>query len=122
MRKLVLSLVLVLNSNLLLAIDCRDAVVEAYESIGVSIERDAFSNNSFDDYDLSIDEFNSLDSQEQQEIYVQIRPLENMVQATINAVNAKINRYAGTFYEIYVLDKLVMWRDQVNQLKSCNMN
>lgn len=122
MRKLVLTLVLVTQSTLLLANDCRDAVVEAYQSIGVAVERDSFSNSNFEDFNISIDEFNLLDSEQQQSIYVQIRPLEDMVQATIAAVNSKIARYAGTFYEIYVIDKLELWRGQVDKLKVCTIS
>lgn len=119
MRELVLSLAIVCQSNLLFAIDCRQAVIEAYEAIGKDLDEHRFSRRSFEEFEMSVDEFNLLAPEEQQEIYTQIRPLKSMVLATIHTLSGQINRYANTFYEMYMLDEIQLWRKHVDELRSC---
>jgi len=122
MKKLnVVLAVLFLQVNSGVASECRDAVVEAYTTLGSSIERDSFSSAEFSDLELSVEEFNALDSNAQEEIYIQIRPMRVTVESTIISLNQQINRYAGTFYEMYVLDKLELWREAVDPLRSCEV-
>ena len=60
-----------------------------------------------------------MDSPSQEAIYLKIRPLQTMVDATIFELNKQIDRYAGTFYEMYVLEELEKWRNAVDTLKIC---
>lgn len=99
---------------------CRDAVVGAYESLGASVDPNSFSSAKFEDFNLSVEEFNDLSSDEQEVIYIQVRPMKITVQSTVNLLNSRIARYAGTFYEMYVIDKLERWRKSVDDLKSCD--
>lgn len=119
MRLGLLTVVLLVQSFKSFAVDCRDAVVEAYTSLEVSIERNSFSTKTFAETGLSIEEFNLLSTEEQTEVYTQIMPMQVMVNSTIMLINEQIGRFAGTFYEIYVIDKLQLWREKVDQLRSC---
>ena len=121
MRKLLLPLLLFVQVNSLWAIDCRTAVVQAYDSLDTKIDGDSFSNADFADFNVSVEEFNDLSTQEQEEIYIQVRPLEVMVLTTIHLLDAQISRYAGTFYEIYVIEELKKWRSNVDKLRSCSL-
>lgn len=119
MRKLLVFLILVAQSQIALATSCRDAVVIAYESFGGHLPKDSFSNSEFKDYNLSIEEFNALSSEEQEKIYMQIKPIELMVEETIGIINQRIGSVAGTFYELFMADKLQLWREARESLKSC---
>ena len=123
MKKLILPVLLAFQASFLagkcMASDCREAVVEAYESMESSIDAGSFSNAHFNDFNLTIEEFNELTTTEQEEIYIQVRPMKVMVDVTIIQLNNKISRYAGTFYEVYVLDKLELWRESVDNLRAC---
>ncbi len=101
------------------AIECREAVVQGYESLGLKISAFSFSSAKFEDFNLTVKEFNKLPAQEQERIYTLIRPLEVMVQETINMINGKINRIAGTFYEYMYLDELEEMRKSRDQLRAC---
>ena len=108
-----------LQVNTGMASECRDAIVDAYGTLGSSIERDSFSNARFSDLEVTVQEFNEMDSPSQEAIYLKIRPLQTMVDATIFELNKQIDRYAGTFYEMYVLEELEKWRNAVDTLKIC---
>lgn len=111
--------VLFLQGNFAFATTCRDAVVEGHAALGLNLERDSFSNAKFTDLGVSVDDFNEMDSEAQEEIYTRIKPMKIMVDSTIIGLNGRINRYAGTFYEVYVLDKLERWRNAVQTLETC---
>lgn len=98
---------------------CRNEVVAAYTSLGESINANDFSNRTFTELEISYQEFNLLSSQEQDEIYMQVKPLEVMIEETIGKLNRYINRYAGTFYEMFMLDEIDEWRTHRDALRKC---
>lgn len=119
MRKFLVFLVLISQIQSVFAASCRDAVVDAYASLGKKIEKNSFSNSTFGDFNLSVEEFNALSSEEQEDIYMQIKPIEIMVEQSINDLNQQINRIAGSFYEFFMTDELQTWRASRDQLRSC---
>lgn len=121
MRKVLVFLIIVTQAQAVFAINCRDAIVEGHEALGKKIDRNSFSNSTFSDFNMSVDQFNVLSSEEQEEIYSKIRPIEVMVEQTISDLNRKIDRIAGTFYEIFMGEELELWRDKRDQLRSCSI-
>lgn len=103
------------------AATCRDAVVDAYASIDIQIDRDSFSTANFEDISLGVEDFNQLSPEEQNVIYNQIKPMEVMVESTIFVLNSKLSRYLGTFYEIYMTEKIKLWRKNIAKLRSCEV-
>ena len=101
------------------ALDCRNAVVEAQKTLGNNLAEDSFSNASFEDFNLTVEQFNALSSAKQEKIYIQIKPLETMVKDSIVSLNQKINQIIGTFYELFLAAELQEWREKREQLKSC---
>ena len=101
------------------SISCRSAVVLAYASFGEKISEDDFSSSTFDELNITVEQFNILSSTEQDEIYKKVKPIEVMVQETIDTLNRYVNRYVGTFYEMYMLDELESWRSSRDGLRGC---
>lgn len=99
---------------------CRKLVVAAYKSLGEDISEDSFSSSSFEELNLSAEDFNVLSSEEQSEIYTMIKPMSVMVEETIGKLNGYINRYAGTIYEFYLVDELEAWRTYRDLLRTCS--
>lgn len=103
------------------AADCRDSVVEAYTALDMTIERESFSTGSFDQFELTPEQYNALTPAEQEEIYKMIKPLQVMVQETIDLLNGNIRQVAGTVYEFFLTDELARWREARDGLRQCEM-
>ena len=100
-------------------LDCREVIVDAYSSVGINMAADSFSNAKFGDFNISIEEFNALNSREHEVIYMRIKPMEVVAESAINTINRYINRYVGTFYEVYMADELSTWRLQRDNVRNC---
>lgn len=100
-------------------IECRTAIVNAYSTLQIKIDPNSFSTHTFEDYNLSIEEFNALAPELQEAIYQKIKPISVVVESTINYLNRYINRYAGTIYEQYLIDDLQNWRHARDVLRNC---
>ncbi|MAZ47035.1 MAG: hypothetical protein CME65_00640 [Halobacteriovoraceae bacterium] len=103
------------------AAECRDAVVAGFAALDQSIERESFSTGSFDQFELSPEQYNALTPAEQVEIYQKIKPLPVMVQETIDLLNGNIGQVAGTIYEFFLIDELARWREARDGLRQCEM-
>lgn len=90
-----LLLIIIISNTFVMAMDCREVIVNTHEFIRSPIEEDSFSTNDFFDFNISIEEFNNLDPAEQLVIYNKIKPIENMVDETI----AKVNHLRGYFVQ-----------------------
>jgi hypothetical protein len=113
MRKFLVFLILISQiQTVFAASSCRDAVVEAYRSLGKKIEKDSFSDSKFSEFNISVEEFNLLSSEEQEEIYLR-------VEETISDLNKQISRIAGSFYEFFMTHELDDWRSKRDLLRSC---
>lgn len=99
--------------------ECRDSIVSAYLAVGINMPADSFSNAKFEDFNISVEDFNALNSKEQELIYMKIKPIQVVTQDAINTINRYINRYAGTFYEVYMADELTLWRLQRDNMRNC---
>jgi hypothetical protein len=120
MRKFLVFLILISQvQSVFAASSCRDAVVEAYRSLGKKIEKDSFSDSNFSEFNITVEEFNSLSSEEQEEIYLRVKPIEIMVEETISDLNKQISRIAGSFYEFFMINELDDWRSKRDLLRSC---
>lgn len=118
MALLITTAILMINSAMA-ANSCRSEVVLAYASLGEKIAEDSFSNSTFEELNVTYTEFNLLSSSEQDEIYMQIKPLEVMVEETIGKLNRYINRYVGTYYELFMADEISQWRTHRDNLRKC---
>jgi hypothetical protein len=98
---------------------CRASIVAAYSAVGINMPADSFSNSNFEDFNISVEDFNALSSTEQEIIYMKVKPIEVVTQGAINTINRYINRYAGTFYEVYMADELTLWRLQRDNMRNC---
>ncbi len=58
--------------------NCKLIVIEAYDSLNITISEDGFSSLSFEELNMSIDEFNSLDTATQEELYQKLMPLQKI--------------------------------------------
>lgn len=120
--KAVLMLALLASGNLFAkSQDCRDVVVKAQRTLGNSISPNDFSTMSFDDYNITASEFNAMDSEQQAEIYQQVKPLQVMVDETISDLNRKINYYQNSYYAFFMIDEIDEMRDMRDSLRSCSM-
>ena len=120
MRKFLVFLILISQVQSVFATSsCRDAVVEAYGSLGKKIDKNSFSDSNFSEFNISVEEFNLLSSEEQEEIYMRVKPIEIMVEETISDLNKQINRIAGSFYEFFMINELEDWRSKRDLLRSC---
>jgi len=100
--------------------DCRTSVVDAYKSLGETIQADDFSSSEFNELNITHLEFNALTSKQQELIYMQVKPLEVMVEETIQKLNRYIERYVGTYYELYMASEIEDWRKKRDSLRSCS--
>ena len=102
--------------------NCRDSVVAAYAALELNIERDSFSTGSFDQFEMSAEQFNALTPAEQVEIYKKIKPLAVTVQETIDLLNGNIRQVVGSVYEFFMIDELARWREARDGLRQCEMS
>lgn len=100
-------------------IECRDAVVNAKAHIGEYISPDSFSSRTFESYNMSANEFNNLTSQAQVNIYMQVKPIEIMVEETVNQMNSYIQRYSNSAYALYFVDTIQEYREFKDALLNC---
>jgi len=118
--KLVALFLIALNANLAIASDdCRAKVVAAYGLLEKPIDADNFSTNSLADLGLSIEEINNLNPQEQAVIYDQVKPLDVVIEETIDELSSRIDQVVGTFYEFFMAEQLQQWRAQREELRVC---
>lgn len=99
--------------------DCRSLIVAAYKSIGQEIEANSFSNTTYEELNISPEEFNAMSSAEQEEIYNQIKPIQMVANDTANLINRYIEKYSSPFYSRYMADELMNWRSLKDQLRVC---
>lgn len=120
--KVVVMLALLASGNLFANTqDCRDAVVKAQKTLGNNVSADEFSTMTFEDYNITASEFNELSSEDQGEIYKQVKPLEVMVDETISDLSRRINYYLNSYYAYFMTDEIDEMRDQRDGLRSCTM-
>lgn len=121
--KLLILLGLVANSVAFAEIQtqksCRDAVVEGKAMVGEYVSPESFSSRTFDSYNLTAEEFNSLDSDEQTEIYNQIKPIEIVVEDTVATLNRYIEYYTDSPYAFYYIDRVQRFREAKDALLNC---
>ena len=78
---------------------CRDAVIDAKARLGDTLATDSFSSRNFESYNITATEFNEMNSVEQSQIYMQIKPLAVMVDEVI-ATSGLSNLEDGTQIEV----------------------
>lgn len=101
--------------------ECRNLIVTGYKLLKQDVKTDDFSTNKFEDFDLTVEQFNQLSAEEQIIIYNKIKPLGLVVSEVIDALNDEINRYVGTFYEFFMAADIQKWRLQKDLLRdNCN--
>lgn len=98
---------------------CRALIVDSYISLGANISPMSFSSMSFEDFNISIEEFNALSAENQQAIYTLIKPLSLSVEEAIAALSSIIDRFTGTIFEIEYKDELEALKEQRELLRKC---
>ena len=122
MKFLVMLLPVLIFATKASAKDCRDSIVEVYASFGSNISRDNLGAMDFSDLGISVEEFNTLDSDLQAAIYQRLIPVEVIVAQTIQALNDQISQVSGTMVEFVYLNELQAWRAGVDELRSCELS
>jgi hypothetical protein len=121
--KVVIMLALLASGNLFAKTQtCRDAVVDAQKILGNSISGNDFSTMNFEDYNITAAEFNELTSEEQGEIYQQVKPLQVMVDETISDLSRRINYYMNSYYSFFYTDEIAQMQETRDGLRSCSMD
>jgi hypothetical protein len=100
-------------------IDCRTAVVQGYASIGIRVEIQSFSINSFSDENITVEAFNALTSEQQEEIYMRIKPLEVVVSDAIRDLTLFVEPYLGTVAMIKYADVFANIANKRQNLRTC---
>lgn len=100
--------------------ECRDLIVEGYKMLKIDIKADEFSTTTFNELNISIEDFNQLTPTEQTTIYNKIKPLSLVVTEVIDELNSQIDRYVGSFYEFFMAAEIQSWRAQKDKLRYCN--
>ena len=99
---------------------CRDAVIDAKGRLGEALTADSFSSRNFESYNITATEFNEMSSVEQSEIYMQIKPLEVMVDEVVATLNRYIQHYNDSPYaNLYYADLLQELRQYKDSLINC---
>ena len=121
--KLLIMLAIIMSGNVFAeSNECRELIVKAQKSLGNEIETDSFSTTRFEDLNISISEFNAMDSEVQSDIYMQVKPLSVMVEETISDLNKTIQYYAESFYAFFMIDELEEMRSVRDSLRKCSNN
>jgi hypothetical protein len=100
-------------------INCRTAVVLGYASLGVEINASSFSTSTFTQENITVEEFNAMPSEQQEEVYTRIKPLSVVVSDLIKEISLFVEQYAGTIAEIKYPDFFANLRDKRVDLRSC---
>jgi hypothetical protein len=118
--KLFILLGLITSSSLFAGTQtCRSAVVDAKARLGETLAPDSFSSRKFESYNITVSEFNALSSQDQAEIYMQIKPLSVMVDEVIATLNRYIEHYSDGPYSLMYVDLLQELRGYKDDLFTC---
>jgi hypothetical protein len=121
MKRLLIALTFLSLSITAFAKDCRQAVVDASIQLRDPISAGSFSNRTFKDYNLNAEEFNKLTSEEQVEIYRQVKPLEVAVEEMIARVTRTVNYLNNDIYtRIMNPDLIEQFRVIRDELRACN--
>jgi hypothetical protein len=118
--KYLLTTILILSSTMASAEVCRDVIVEASREVGEPLAKTDFSITSFDEMNLTVEDFNLLSSEEQEAIFYKIMPFNQLKMKIYMKVARTIRRYEGTFYEYYYSDKMVILRELKDRLIACD--
>ena len=119
MKILILLSIMVSTSLFAQTQSCRTAVVDAKARLGDSLGPNSFSSRNFESYNITASEFNAMDSKEQAEIYMQIKPLKVMVSEVIALLNRYIEHYKDSPYALMYADLLQELRDYKDNLINC---
>lgn len=98
---------------------CRSLIVDTYKMFGMNIGPMSFSSTNFEELNITVEEFNSLDPDDQSAVYTLIKPISLAVEDTIATINGVIERYSGTEFEIEFADALQILRFYKDQLRVC---
>lgn len=120
MKNICLTVLCLISISAFAENNCRDAVVAGYSSLGIEISRDSFSKYTFEDLNITTEQFNELSTAEQVEIYNSIKPVSVKVEETISIINSRINRIVGSVYEFFYIDDLAQMREARDLLRSCS--
>ena len=104
------------------SIDCRDAIVAGYASIGTNAKRDGFASHNFEDLNVTVAEFNNMSPDLQSYIYNQVMPLSLVIEQTLQQINSVIDQIKGSPYEFFYIDELQVMRSSRDQLRICINN
>jgi hypothetical protein len=119
MKILILLSLMVSTSLFAQTQSCRTAVVDAKTRLGEALSPDSFSSRDFESYNITASEFNAMNSDEQAEIYMQIKPLEVMVDEVIALLNRYIEHYKDSPYALMYADLLQELRGYKDNLINC---
>jgi hypothetical protein len=98
---------------------CRTAVVDAKARLGEALAADSFSSRDFETYNITVTEFNAMNSVEQAEIYMQLKPLSVMVEEVVALLNRYIEHYKDSPYTLMYADLLQELRFYKDNLLNC---
>ncbi len=102
-------------------IDCRQAIVDAHDTLQDPINPRSFSSMPIEDFTLSAEQFNNLDPRLQAYYYQALKPISLMVDSTIGRLNSVINFYAGNqYFRDIMIDALAELRARREALRTCN--
>lgn len=101
-------------------IECRQAIVEAHDSLRDPIDPDSFSSMSIEEFTLSPEEFNNLETGVQIYYYNALKPVSLMVEAVIDRLNSVISFYVDNeaFREV-MKNYIIELRARRQALRSC---
>ena len=112
--------ILLVNAVQAAEISCRDAVVQAYAGLGVTLDPNAFSVDDISNFEMEPEEFNLLSPPEQQQIIVRYTPMSVMVKNTRAVVASEIAYYSNGFFSEFMgayISKLRVLREKLDTCK-----
>lgn len=118
---LVAFITLSLSTASLAGENCRTLIVDTYKILGANINPMSFSSTSFEALNISIEEFNSISSDDQQMIYTLIKPMRVSADEAIETINSFIERYTDTPFEYELIDELQALRLKREALRFCTI-
>lgn len=102
MLKQTLILVLLFSSNAFSINVCKEIIINFYNEVGITLQRDAFNSLTFNETKLSTKQFNALTTQEQMKLFKKLMPTSMIAKRTLPHIEALIKKVRIIIYQLYV--------------------
>lgn len=100
---------------------CREVIIQAYEAMNKPLKSADFGTLTFEELNLTVQEFNQLDQQKLEDLYIQLRPLNEMIAKTEKDLNDAIDYTSNHVLAFLYQEDIRVMRQSLAELEVCRI-